>query len=423
MTTIKPSYALMTGIFVSALVLTLCSILFSTTFGVLLGSNGILKFAFAVAFGAITTTEIALGAVLSIGIRMKHGIVIGLSSMLLIGCFVFNVLAGQTVIQTSVDKITTERAQSSDEYLVAVQRRETAKAKMDGLFIAPETVSQAERELADISSKIAQYRSQPAKNSIGQNAGTVGARVGDCSSPESSYYKRQYCGELVSLYSRRDSLSSVKDSQSRYISAQSHYDSILTEGLPTAVESSALPGLTALSNVTGINVNQLGDSLFLWLAVFIEVCAISLWVLLGFLKQIDNPQTVSTRQDPSIDGEFVYLGYRQSQGKPLVMTRQSQDDDKTVTRQNRDKPYAVTRQTIDKPTRQTDGTAPDSLTNAILSRVVNPSSYAINKWCRVNGISVTKRQVSDLQSSLLSQGYIHTKQLSNGKMTYERTDK
>ncbi len=94
-----------------------------------------------------------------------------------------------------------EAAIATDAYQSATHRLETAQSDVDKY--AAYAYLNADHLHAERDQALNQLLNQTAKNMAGQSAGTVRARVGDCTG--SGYYHSQYCSEIQTVKEQYDS--------------------------------------------------------------------------------------------------------------------------------------------------------------------------------------------------------------------------
>jgi hypothetical protein len=197
-----------------------------------------------------------------------------LAGFLLLGGIAISVLCGQATLQQSLDAAQQARRLQSDVYQAAVAQRKIAAEKVAALSIDETQALAAKKALTALETEKQAYLASPATNSRGKGAGTIGARVGDCTG--TSYYVRKYCGKIRALDSQLSDAKLTVDKWHEYKSAKAHLDELESKPLPTGAKDAQLPGIAALALILETEGEQVGAMIFFFFSVFAELAAIIL---------------------------------------------------------------------------------------------------------------------------------------------------
>lgn len=263
----------------SAMGLALCSCALSISFGVILGHGLFLKFIFGITLLCVAIAEFVSAFYLAKAWISGHVVKIGLAGWLLIGGIAVSVICGQATLQQSLDAAQQERRIQSDVYQAAMAQRESAAEKVASLSIDEAQALAATSALTTLVTKKEDYLASRATNMGGKNAGTIGARVGDCAG--TGYYARKYCGKVRSFDQQMNESKAIVAKWNEYQSAKAHLASLESKPLPIGAKESQLPGISALALVLKADGEEVGAVIFLSLAIFTETSAIILFFFLG----------------------------------------------------------------------------------------------------------------------------------------------
>jgi hypothetical protein len=268
----------------SAIGLAVCSCGLSVSFGLTLGHTASLKLMFGLMLLSLAVAEFVAAHYLANAWHGRQPIKIVLAGFLLLGGVVVSVLCGQATLQQSLDAAQQTRRLQSDVYKAAVAQRQAAAEKVAALSIDETQALAAQNALTTLEHEKQAYLASTATNSQGKGAGTIAARVGDCTG--TSYYVRKYCAKIRTLDSQLSDAKRTVDKWHEYKSAKAHLDALESKPLPAGAEDAQLPGITALALILGTEGEQVGAMMFFVFSVFAELAAIILFFFLGS----DSPQ-------------------------------------------------------------------------------------------------------------------------------------
>jgi hypothetical protein len=277
----------------SAIGLAGCSGGLSISFGVTLADGVPLKFVFGVMLLGLAVAEFLAAFYLAKAWNSRQVIKILLAIYLMLGGLAVSVLCGQATLQQSLDSAQQTRRLQSDVYQAAVAQRRKAAEKAAALSIDETQALAAQNALTALETEKQAYLASPAMNSRGQNAGTIGVRVGDCLG--TSYYVKKYCGKIRTLDSQIRDAKATVDKWNAYKSAKAHLDELESKPLPNAVKDAQLPGINALALILEADGEHVGAILFFLLAVFVETAALILFVFLGTESTAKNSVASATQ--------------------------------------------------------------------------------------------------------------------------------
>jgi hypothetical protein len=269
---------------ISAIGLAVCSCGLSVSFGVTLGHTAPLKLMFGLMLLSLAIAEFVAAHYLANAWHSKQLIKILLAGFLLFGGVVVSVLCGQATLQQSLDAAQQARRLQSDVYQAAVAQRQIAAEKVAALSIDEAQAVAAKNALTALEAEKQAYLASPATNSRGNGAGTIAARVGDCTG--TSYYVKKYCGQIRRLDSQLSEAKRTVDKWHEYQSAKAHLDELESKPLPTGAKDALLPGIAAIALMLETEGEQVGAMIFFCFSVFAELAAIILFFFLGS----DSPQ-------------------------------------------------------------------------------------------------------------------------------------
>jgi hypothetical protein len=263
----------------SAIGLAVCSCGLSVSFGVTLGHTASLKLMFGLMLLSLAIAEFVAAHYLANAWHSKQIIKIILAGFLLLGGVVVSVLCGQATLQQSLDAAQQARRLQSDVYQAAVAQRQRAAEKVAALSVDESQALAAKNALTTLETQKQAYLASAATNSQGKGAGTIAARVGDCTG--TSYYVRKYCGQIRRLDSQLSDAKLTVDKWHEYQNAKAHLDELQSKPLPTGADRAQLPGISALALILGTEGEQVGAMMFFIFSVFSELAAIILFFFLG----------------------------------------------------------------------------------------------------------------------------------------------
>jgi hypothetical protein len=263
----------------SAFGLAVCSCGLSVSFGVTLGHTMPLKLTFGLMLLSLAIAEFIAAHYLANAWHSKQLIKIVLAGFMMLGGIVVSVLCGQATLQQSLDAAQQARRLQSDVYQAAVTQRQIAAEKVAALSIDETQAVAAQKALTTLEAEKQAYLASPATNSQGKGAGTIAARVGDCSG--TSYYVRKYCGQIRSLDSQLSEAKRTVDKWHEYKNAKAHLDDLQSKPLPTGAKDAQLPGIAAIALILETDGEQVGAMIFFVLSIFTELVAIILFFFLG----------------------------------------------------------------------------------------------------------------------------------------------
>jgi hypothetical protein len=278
----------------SAIGLALCSCGLSVSFGVTLGHTMPLKLTFGLLLLSLAIVEFVAAHYLANAWHGRQSIRIVLAGFLLLGGVVISVLCGQATLQQSLDAAQQARRLQSDVYKAAIAQRQAAAEKVAALSIDESQAVAAKNALTAHMAEKQAYLASPATNSQGKGAGTIAARVGDCTS--TSYYVKKYCGKIRQLDSQLSDAKLTVDKWHEYKNAKAHLDALESKPLPTGAEDAQLPGIAALALILGTESEQVGAMFFFCLSVFAELAAIILFFFLGSDSPLKADEIVPVTQ-------------------------------------------------------------------------------------------------------------------------------
>jgi hypothetical protein len=263
----------------SAIGLAVCSCGLSVSFGVTLGHTMPLKLTFGLMLLSLAVAEFVAAHYLANAWHSKQIIKIVLAGFMMLGGIVVSVLCGQATLQQSLDAAQQARRLQSDVYQAAVTQRQIAAEKVAALSIDETQAVAAQKALTALEAEKQAYLASPATNSQGKGAGTIAARVGDCTG--TSYYVRKYCGQIRSLDSQLSEAKRTVDKWHEYKNAKAHLDDLQSKPLPTGADRAQLPGISAIALILETDGEQVGAMMFFIFSVFAELVAIILFFFLG----------------------------------------------------------------------------------------------------------------------------------------------
>jgi hypothetical protein len=314
----------------SAIGLAVCSCGLSVSFGLTLGHTGPLKLMFGLMLLSLAITEFVAAHYLANAWHSKQLIKIVLAGFLLLFGVVVSVLCGQATLQQSLDAAQQARRLQSDVYQAAVAQRQIAAEKVAALSVDETQALAAKKALTALSATKQAYLASPATNSRGKGAGTIAARVGDCTG--TSYYVRKYCGQIRRLDSQLSEAKLTVDRWHEYKNAKAHLEELQSKPLPTGAKDEQLPGIAALAKILGTEGEQVGAVIFLIFSVFSELAAIILFFFLGSDSPQQADDIVPTTQpyiiqQPELQSQVqvptLEESRRQNQAQPLTTLAES----------------------------------------------------------------------------------------------------
>jgi hypothetical protein len=274
--------------------LALCSCGLSVSFGVTLGHSAGLKVMFGIMLLSLAVAEFIAAFYLAKAWNSKQLIKLVLAGYLLLGGITISVICGQATLQQSLDVAQQTRRLQSDVYQAAVAQRQAAAEKVAALSVDESQALAAKKALTTLSHEKQAYLAKPATNSRGQNAGTIGVRVGDCTG--SSYYVNKYCGKIRSLDSQLSDAKMTVDKFQKYQNAKAHLEELESKPLPTGAKDAQLPGISAIGLMLKADGEEVGAVIFFLLSVFIELAAIILFFFMGSEESEPAAEGVSATQ-------------------------------------------------------------------------------------------------------------------------------
>jgi hypothetical protein len=263
----------------SGMGLAVCSCGLSVSFGITLGHGLVLKLMFGLMLLSLAVAEFVAAFYLAKAWHSRQIIKILLAGYLLLGGITISVICGQATLQQSLDAAQQTRRLQSDVYQAAVAQRQIAAEKVAALSIDESQAVAARKALTALSTEKQAYLAKPATNSRGQNAGTIGVRVGDCTG--TSYYVNKYCGKLSTLDSQLSDAKQTVDKWNQYQSAKAHLEELESKPLPTGVKDAQLPGINAIALMLKTDGEHVGAVIFFGFSVFSELAAIILFFFWG----------------------------------------------------------------------------------------------------------------------------------------------
>jgi hypothetical protein len=259
----------------SAFGLAVCSCGLSVSFGVTLGHTMPLKLMFGLMLLSLAIAEFVAAHYLANAWHSKQIIKIVLAGFMMLGGVVVSVLCGQATLQQSLDAAQQARRLQSDVYQAAVAQRQIAAEKVAALSIDETQALAAQKALTTLETEKQAYLARAATNSQGKGAGTIAARVGDCTG--TSYYVRKYCGQIRSLDSQISEAKRTVDKWHEYKNAKAHLEELQSKPLPTGAKDEQLPGISALALILETDGEQVGAMIFFVLSIFAELVVIRLF--------------------------------------------------------------------------------------------------------------------------------------------------
>jgi hypothetical protein len=263
----------------SGMGLAVCSGGLSVSFGLTLGDGLVLKLMFALMLLSLAVAEFIAAFYLAKAWHSRQVIKMLLAGYLLLGGITISVICGQATLQHSLDAAQQTRRLQSDTYQAAVAQRKQAAEKVAALSIDETQAVAAKQALTALSAEKQAYLAKPATNSRGQNAGTIGVRVGDCTG--TSFYVNKYCGKIRTLDLQHRSAKLTVDKWNKYQNAKAHLDELESKPLPTGAKDALLPGIAAIALMLETDGEQVGAMIFFLFAVFTEIAAIILFFFYG----------------------------------------------------------------------------------------------------------------------------------------------
>jgi hypothetical protein len=278
----------------SAIGLAVCSCGLSVSFGLTLGHTVPLKLVFGLMLLSLAIAEFVAAHYLANAWHERQPIKIVLAGFLLLGGVVVSVLCGQATLQQSLDAAQQARRVQSDVYQAAVAQRKIAAEKVAALSIDKTQAVAAQNALTALEHEKQAYLASPATNSQGKGAGTIAARVGDCTG--TSYYVKKYCGQIRRLDSQLSDAKRTVDKWHEYKSAKAPKNELESKPLPTGAKDGQLPGITALALILETDGEQVGAMIFFGFSVFAELAVIILFFFLGSDSSQQVDEFVSATQ-------------------------------------------------------------------------------------------------------------------------------
>jgi hypothetical protein len=278
----------------SAIGLAVCSCGLSVSFGLTLGHTVPLKLTFGLMLLSLAIAEFVAAHYLANAWHERQPLKIVLAGFLLLGGVVVSVLCGQATLQQSLDAAQQARRVQSDVYQAAVAQRKIAAEKVAALSIDESQAIAAQNALTAQMAEKQAYLASPATNSQGKGAGTIGARVGDCTG--TSYYVKKYCAKIRTLDSQLSDAKLTVDKWHKYKNAKAHLDALESKPLPTGAKDAQLPGIAALALILETEGEQVGAMIFFFFSVFAELAAIILFFFLGSDSSQQVDEIVSATQ-------------------------------------------------------------------------------------------------------------------------------
>jgi hypothetical protein len=279
---------------ISAFGLAVCSCGLSVSFGLTLGANVPLKLIFGIMLLGIAIGEFVAAFYLAKAWHSGQIIKIMLAGFLLLGGIVISVICGQATLQNSLDAAQQTRRLQSDVYQAAVAQRKAAAEKVAALSTDESQALAAQKALTTLSQEKQAYLASAATNSRGNGAGTIGARVGDCTG--TSYYVKKYCGKIRSLDSQLGEAKATVDKWHEYKNAKAHLEALESKPLPTGAKDAQLPGITAIALMSETDGEQVGAVMFMLFSIFGELAAIILFFFSGSDSSAAKAEVVSAAQ-------------------------------------------------------------------------------------------------------------------------------
>jgi hypothetical protein len=328
----------------SAIGLAVCSCGLSVSFGVTLGHTAPLKLMFGLMLLSLAIAEFVAAHYLANAWHSKQIIKIILAGFLLLGGVVISVLCGQATLQQSLDAAQQARRLQSDVYQAAVAQRQIAAEKVAALSVDETQALAAKNALTALETQKQAYLASAATNSQGKGAGTIGARVGDCTG--TSYYVKKYCGQIRRLDSQLSDAKLTVDKWHEYKNAKAHLDELQSKPLPTGADQAQLPGISALALILGTEGEQVGAMMFFIFSVFSELAAIILFFFLGsdssqqadgivpttqpyiiqqpeLKSQVQLPTLEESRRQNQVQPVTTLAESRQNQAQPVTTQKES----------------------------------------------------------------------------------------------------
>jgi hypothetical protein len=279
---------------ISAFGLAVCSCGLSVSFGLTLGANVPLKLIFGIMLLGIAIGEFVAAFYLAKAWHSGQIIKIMLAGFLLLGGIVISVICGQATLQNSLDAAQQTRRLQSDVYQAAVAQRKIAASQVAALSTDESQALAAQKALTTLSQEKQAYLASAATNSRGNGAGTIGARVGDCTG--TSYYVKKYCGKIRSLDSQLGEAKATVDKWHEYKNAKAHLEALESKPLPTGAKDAQLPGITAIALMSETDGEQVGAVMFMLFSIFGELAAIILFFFSGSDSSAAKAEVVSAAQ-------------------------------------------------------------------------------------------------------------------------------
>jgi hypothetical protein len=241
--------------------------------------SAVLKLMFGLMLLSLAVAEFIAAFYLAKAWHSRQIIKIILAGYLLLGGLTISVICGQATLQHSLDAAQQARRLQSDTYQAAVAQRKQAASQVAALSIDETQAVAARQALTALSAEKQAYLASHATNSRGQNAGTIGVRVGDCTG--TSFYVKKYCGKIRTLDSQYRSAKLTVDKWNKYQSAKAHLDELESKPLPTGAKDDQLPGIAAIALMLETDGEQVGAMIFFCFSVFAEIATIILFFFYG----------------------------------------------------------------------------------------------------------------------------------------------
>jgi hypothetical protein len=278
----------------SAFALALCSCGLSVSFGLILGANAPLKLVFGIMLLGFAFAEFVAAFYLANAWDSRQVIKIIMAGFLLVGGITISVICGQATLQHSLDAAQQARRLQSDVYQAAVAQRKIAASQVAALSIDENQAVAAKNALTALETEKQAYLAKPATNSRGQSAGTIGARVGDCTG--TSYYVKKYCGQIRTLDSQLSDAKATVDKFHEYKNAKAHLEALESKPLPNGAKDAHIPGINALALILKADGEEIGAMMFFLFSVFAELAAIILFFFMGSSSESAADKAVSATQ-------------------------------------------------------------------------------------------------------------------------------
>ena len=376
---------------VTAVSLSMCSLLFSISFGITLGENFLISTIFATMLATIAVAEFLSANFLIFALKERNTVIIFAALWLMLGGMAISIIAGQSALQQAVSETRDVNKRESDTYRHLQNRIDIMQKEYDSLFISDNAIKEAKKGADNARIAIKKLLAAPATNSRGRNAGLVSTRVGDCQ--RSGYYISKYCPSIIEKKRELNGYLAVieqgntlKEKQSQILSLK---DTMMVSGSKSI--SGEIPGILALSNVLSVSPEKLSNSVFLFLAIFCEVSAMLLWGIRASLIKKESGEEVE-----AITRSFVVTESRPPtsyQSTPAISKHRSNQQHLTCENDWNDVSSDVYKHA----------------TKALNEKMISPTAYSIKKWGNQNGIKFTRAMVTKLQQRWMDAGLVQKK--------------